>query len=484
MGLFDRLSTLLRSNINDLISRAENPEKMLNQLIVDMKTNLAKAKQQVASAIADEKKLQADAENMKKQAEDWERRAMLAVQEGRDDMAKQALGRYNEHLQGAQQLHETWLKHKAETDALKLSLRQLNDKIEEAKRKKNILVARAKRAEAQQRIQETMSGMSDKSAFESFERMAEKIEADRAQGHRGGRAQRGGLGRPAGQAVRRAGVQGQLRPAAARAQGPHGAARAGTGRAAPAAQPRRRRRPRRRARGRGRRRAHPLMAVPASGDRRELPDRAAPAGRRPGGPGGQDHRRPAGRFPRRHPRDLSRCPGRSAGTAAGCAPADRPGGGGSRPRSERWSGGAPHRAAGDGAGAGPPHQPAAVPRPVSTRNINAFIRSIPDPSTERHARCGRRARLPGLGTGRDPRIPPGSRGALPQRRRRGTDRGSERPGDVDLPGASPRDLRGRGGRPRAAAAPAACARHPAGSQRRRSGPGWWGRSSPWCCWPP
>ena len=77
MGLFDRLSTLLRSNINDLISRAENPEKMLNQLIVDMKTNLAKAKQQVASAIADEKKLQADAENMKKQAEDWERRAML-----------------------------------------------------------------------------------------------------------------------------------------------------------------------------------------------------------------------------------------------------------------------------------------------------------------------------------------------------------------------------------------------------------------------
>src|SRR5215813_14316190 len=176
MGLFDRLSTLLRSNINDLISRAENPEKMLNQLIVDMKTQLAKAKQQVASAIADEKKLQSDAEGLRKQAEDWERRAMLAVQENRDDLAKQALMRYNEQLQGAQQLHETWLKHKAETEQLKLSLRQLNDKIEEAKRKKNILVARAKRAEAQQRIQETMSGMSDKSAFESFERMAEQIE--------------------------------------------------------------------------------------------------------------------------------------------------------------------------------------------------------------------------------------------------------------------------------------------------------------------
>lgn len=176
MGIFDRLSTLIRSNINDLISRAENPEKMLNQLIGDMKGQLAKAKQQVASAIADEKKLQADAEAMKKQAEDWERRAMLAVQENRDDLAKQALLRYNEAMQGAQQLHETWVKHKAETEALKASLRQLNDKIEEAKRKKNILIARARRAEAQQRIQETMSGMSDKSAFESFERMTEKIE--------------------------------------------------------------------------------------------------------------------------------------------------------------------------------------------------------------------------------------------------------------------------------------------------------------------
>jgi phage shock protein A len=176
MGIFDRFSTLLRSNINDLISRAENPEKMLNQLIADMKSQLAKAKQQVASAIADEKKLQADAEAMKKQAEDWERRAMLAVQEGRDDLAKQALMRFNEAMQGAQQLHETWVKHKAETETLKGSLRQLNDKIEEAKRKKNILIARARRAEAQQRIQETMSGMSDKSAFESFERMTEKIE--------------------------------------------------------------------------------------------------------------------------------------------------------------------------------------------------------------------------------------------------------------------------------------------------------------------
>ncbi|HTH66119.1 MAG TPA: PspA/IM30 family protein [Gemmatimonadales bacterium] len=176
MGIWDRLSTLLRSNINDLISRAENPEKMLNQLIVDMRTQLAKAKQQVASAIADEKRLAAQAEQEKKLAEEWEKRAELAVRESRDDLAKQALLRYNEHVQGAVQLQETWVKHREETEKLKQSLRQLNDKIEEAKRKKNILIARAKRAEAHKRIQETMSSMSDKSAFETFERMAEQIE--------------------------------------------------------------------------------------------------------------------------------------------------------------------------------------------------------------------------------------------------------------------------------------------------------------------
>lgn len=175
MGIFDRLSTLIRSNISDLISRAEDPEKMLNQLISDMKSQLAKAKQQVASAIADEKKLAAQVEREKSLAEDWERRAMLAVREDKDELAKQALIRQNEHVQNALTLHETWLGHKAETERLKGALRQLSDKIDEAQRKKNILIARQKRAEAQARIQETMSSLSDKSAFESFERMEEKI---------------------------------------------------------------------------------------------------------------------------------------------------------------------------------------------------------------------------------------------------------------------------------------------------------------------
>jgi phage shock protein A len=176
MGLFDRLSQLLRSNINDLISRAEDPEKMLNQILVDMRGQLVKAKQQVASAIADEKRLRDQTDAEYRQAEEWERRAMLAVQEGRDDLAKQALVRQSEHVQHAQQLETTWQAHRLETEKLKNSLRDLNDKIEEAKRKKNLLIARQRRAQAQKRITETMSSLSEKSAFEAFARMEERIE--------------------------------------------------------------------------------------------------------------------------------------------------------------------------------------------------------------------------------------------------------------------------------------------------------------------
>jgi phage shock protein A len=178
MGLFTKLSTLIKSNINDLISRAENPEKMLNQIILDMRDQLAKAKREVAAAIADERKLKSQLEDEVKQARDWEHRAMLAVKEGRDDLAKQALVRQQEHAERAMVLQQTWEAQAAETEKLKGSLRQLNDKIEEAKRKRNLLIAKQKRAQAQRRIHETMSGLSDTSAFEAFNRMADKIEEE------------------------------------------------------------------------------------------------------------------------------------------------------------------------------------------------------------------------------------------------------------------------------------------------------------------
>ena len=176
MGIFSKLSALLRSNINDAIAKAENPEKMLNQVLLDMREQLAKAKQEVAVAIADERKLRAQLEEEQKLSHDWEQRAILAVREGRDDLAKQALVRQQEHGGRGVALEETWQRQHEETERLKDALRQLNEKIEEAKRKKNLLIAKQKRAQAQKRIHETMAGLNDRSAFDTFERMAEKIE--------------------------------------------------------------------------------------------------------------------------------------------------------------------------------------------------------------------------------------------------------------------------------------------------------------------
>ncbi len=176
MSIFTKLSTVIKSNINDLISRSENPEKMLNQIILDMRDQLAKAKREVAAAIADERKLRASLDAEDKEMRRWEHNAVLAVKEGRDDLAKQALVRQQEHKERASTFDETWRTQAAEMEKLKGSLRQLNDKIEEAKRKRNLLVAKQRRAQAQRRIHETMSGLSNTSAFDAFERMADKID--------------------------------------------------------------------------------------------------------------------------------------------------------------------------------------------------------------------------------------------------------------------------------------------------------------------
>ena len=176
MGIFARLATLIKSNLNDLISKSEDPEKMLNQVVVDMANQLIEAKKQVAVAIADEKRLAKQAEQEAANAAEWERRAMLAIKAGDDALAKEALARKKEHDQLSGTLKDQWQKQKQAVDQLKTALRMLNNKIEEAKRKKNVLIARKKRAEAQKAIQETMSGLQNASAFETFERMSTKID--------------------------------------------------------------------------------------------------------------------------------------------------------------------------------------------------------------------------------------------------------------------------------------------------------------------
>lgn len=177
MGIFDRLKTVISSNINDMISKAENPEKMLNQLVIDMNQQMIESKKSVAMAIADEKKLERELGEQKRQAEEWERKAVIAVKAGRDDLAKEALLRKQEAENYYLQLKPQWEAQKVSVEKLKETLRQLQNKIDEASRKKNILIARAKRAEAQEKIQKTLSSVSgNTSAFETFDRMAKKVD--------------------------------------------------------------------------------------------------------------------------------------------------------------------------------------------------------------------------------------------------------------------------------------------------------------------
>jgi phage shock protein A len=185
MGIFSRLGSLIKSNLNDLISKAEDPEKMLNQVLVDMRNQLIEAKKQVAVAIADEKRLKKQLDQETATSQEWERKAMLAVRAGDDGLAKEALVRKQEHEGLAGQYQQQWDQQRDAVEKLKDALRMLNAKIEEAQRKKNILIARAKRAEAQRTIQQTMQGLQNASAFETFDRMAEKVDLLEAQAEAG-----------------------------------------------------------------------------------------------------------------------------------------------------------------------------------------------------------------------------------------------------------------------------------------------------------
>lgn len=181
MGIFSRLVNIVKANINDLISKAEDPKKMLEQILIDMQEQLVEAKKEVARAIADEKRLYAQMKEQKELAVKWEKRAGLAVQKGDDQLAMEALKKKNDATNLASEYQIQWEKQKSVSDKLKSSIQALQNKIEEARRKKNLLIARQKRAEAQKKIAQTMSKISDSSAFDSFAKMEEKVKDIEAQ---------------------------------------------------------------------------------------------------------------------------------------------------------------------------------------------------------------------------------------------------------------------------------------------------------------
>ena len=156
MGILQRLFNLFRSNANDLLDKAEDPGKMLQQMLADLEVQKRKAKQQMTEALALQKGLERDTEKEHKEAEKWEEKAVLAVQNEKDDLAKEALTRKKEFTIRAADYEKQLEMHRNNADALRSSYQTLEDKIDEIKRKKGILSAKQKQAEAQENIYQTI----------------------------------------------------------------------------------------------------------------------------------------------------------------------------------------------------------------------------------------------------------------------------------------------------------------------------------------
>jgi len=149
MGFFDRLSRLLRANLNDLVSKAEDPAKILDQSVADMQADLVKLRQAVATAIASQKRLQNQAEQAEAQSRTWYERAELALKKGEEDLARESLSRRKTYTDTATALNAQINGQASQVETLKRSLTALEGKIAEAKTKKDMLKARSQAAQAQ-----------------------------------------------------------------------------------------------------------------------------------------------------------------------------------------------------------------------------------------------------------------------------------------------------------------------------------------------
>ncbi|MHB0885142.1 MAG: PspA/IM30 family protein [Bacillota bacterium] len=175
MNLLERVSTLIRANLNDLIDRAEDPEKMIKQVLLDMENQLIQVKTQVAIAIADERKLEKRFHENQDAAKEWEDKAGLAVDKAQDDLAKGALERRNSHLSIADGFKQQWEEQKQQVQLLKQALASLEAKIGEAHAKKDLLIAQNRRAIAGKRVAESRVKVSNTNPLNTFRRMEDKI---------------------------------------------------------------------------------------------------------------------------------------------------------------------------------------------------------------------------------------------------------------------------------------------------------------------
>lgn len=146
MALLERVSMLLRANLNDLVEKAEDPERMLKQVVLDMENQLMQVKTQVAIAVADEHLLEKKRSEHKRQSEEWRRKAELAVQKGHDDLARAALQRALSHDELEAGFAHQVEEQKIEADNLRQALRKLDQKLNETRAHCEMLIAEHRRA--------------------------------------------------------------------------------------------------------------------------------------------------------------------------------------------------------------------------------------------------------------------------------------------------------------------------------------------------
>ncbi|HWV24001.1 MAG TPA: PspA/IM30 family protein [Thermomicrobiales bacterium] len=181
MGILDRMQRLVRANVNDLIDRAEDPEKMIDQILRDMESNIVTARSQVAAMIAQEKELEADANESSHLADEWGAKAKRAVDAGKDDLAREALRRKRDSQENAdayKKQHDVQLQT---VDRLKSQLQALESKYQQTMAQRDSLIARQRRAKASQKVAEFSANLTPLDASSELDRMERKIRTNEAQ---------------------------------------------------------------------------------------------------------------------------------------------------------------------------------------------------------------------------------------------------------------------------------------------------------------
>ena len=181
MSVMDRLSRLIRANVNDLIDKAEDPELMLDQILRDMQSNITSARAQVAAMIAQEKELEADLDETQRLASEWDRKARRAVEAGKDDLAREALRRKRDNQENARVYQQQHQAQEQMVEKLKAQLRQLETKYQTTLGQRDSLVARHRRAHAQRQVAQSLTTITPLDPSSELDRMERKIRGTEAQ---------------------------------------------------------------------------------------------------------------------------------------------------------------------------------------------------------------------------------------------------------------------------------------------------------------